>query len=91
MRSVRTREFRSKFESLPENIREKALQSFRLWMANTSHPGLYFKQIDSKEDIWSARINVDFRAVCMKKMQACETVYIWFWIGPHDEYERLIG
>ena len=41
--------------------------------------------------MWSARIDLDYRALCMKTREADETLYVWFWIGPHDEYERLIG
>ncbi len=91
MRSVRTREFKRKYELLPEHIREKVQKSFELWRANTRHPGLAFKQVDAEEDMWSVRVDLDYRALCMKTSEADETLYVWFWIGPHDEYERLIG
>jgi hypothetical protein len=91
MKSVRTREFRKRYDALPESIREKVQKSFELWKANTSHPGLYFKQVDADKDMWSARVDLDYRAVCMKTEESGQTVYVWFWIGPHDEYERLIG
>jgi len=38
--------------------------------------------------VWSIRIgNTNYRALA--DVQA-DTVY-WFWIGPHDEYERIIS
>ena len=91
MRSVRTREFKRRYEALPLNIREKAQRSFELWKANTAHPGLFFKQVDVEEDMWSARVDLEYRAVCMKTSEAGATLYVWFWIGPHDEYERLFS
>jgi hypothetical protein len=91
VRSVRTRDFRKLYGALSDDIRTKAQKSFELWKANTSHPGLYFKQVDSEDDMWSARIDMNYRALCMKTEQQGETVYVWFWIGPHDEYERLIS
>ena len=91
MRSVRTHAFRRLYEALAEETRDKAQRSFELWKADTSHPGLYFKQVDAEENIWSARVDLSYRALCIKTEQNSETVYVWFWIGPHDEYERLIG
>ena len=36
---------------------------------------------------WSARVGRDFRAVARERSEGL----LWFWIGSHDEYERLIG
>lgn len=40
-----------------------------------------------KGDYWSVRINRGHRAL---GREHAGTLY-WFWIGPHDEYERLIN
>jgi hypothetical protein len=41
--------------------------------------------------MWSVRVDRNYRALCMKTEDGGETVFVWFWIGPHDEYERLLG
>jgi hypothetical protein len=33
------------------------------------------------------RIDLDWRALGVVK----ESVIIWFWIGPHSEYEKLLA
>jgi hypothetical protein len=35
---------------------------------------------------WSARVTLDFRAVAIEDGPQLA----WFWIGHHDEYDRLI-
>jgi hypothetical protein len=53
-------------------------------MENPGHPSLRFER---KGDYWSVRINRGHRAL---GREHAGTLY-WFWIGPHDEYERLIN
>ncbi|HEY0837931.1 MAG TPA: hypothetical protein VGE72_28705 [Azospirillum sp.] len=62
------------------------MTAYRQWAANPWHPGLQFKQVHATRSIWSARINLGWRALGLREG---ETV-TWFWIGSHDEYERLI-
>jgi hypothetical protein len=90
MKSVRTSSFKRLYDSLPDDIRNKADKSFKLWENDTTHPGLHFEKVDAESNMWSARIDLDYRAVCMKRMRDGETRYVWFWIGGHKEYERLI-
>jgi len=35
---------------------------------------------------WSARVTNSFRALAIREGD----VFIWFWIGPHDEYMRML-
>ncbi len=37
--------------------------------------------------IYSVRIDLDWRALGVLK----QGVVIWFWIGPHSEYEKLLS
>jgi hypothetical protein len=37
--------------------------------------------------IYSVRIDIDWRAVGVMR----DDEVIWFWIGPHKEYERLLA
>jgi hypothetical protein len=68
---------------LPPPVRRLARKKFELWLRDPQHPSLRFKKVGR---FWSARIGGDFRAV--GKIQGDQVE--WFWIGPHDEYDRLV-
>ncbi len=84
MDSSTTSDFWRGYAALPPEIKTKAKKAFRLWKATPSHPSLHFKKVG---DYWSARVDLHWR-VLGRMHQG--TLY-WFWIGPHDEYERLIA
>ena len=54
---------------------------------NPNHPGLQFKQVHSTRPIYSARISLDYRALGI--LEGDEM--IWFWIGSHADYDRLLA
>lgn len=68
---------------LPDYVQKLARQNFALLKANPYHPSLHFKKVGK---FWSARVTLNHRALAVKD----EDGFIWVWIGPHDEYERLI-
>lgn len=72
--------------SLPEPVRSRAQRAYRLFQRDPSHPGLNFKKVDETNNIYSARIGRGYRA--LGQMDGLEIV--WFWIGPHHDYDRLI-
>jgi hypothetical protein len=76
-------EFWHCLESLPPQVQKIAHKNFKLWKKNPSMKSLAFKKI--KDDLWSIRAGSGFRALATFD----DDSYIWFWIGPHDEYERL--
>ncbi len=84
MNSRTTRSFREAFRALPPDIKDRAREAYRLWRANPQLPGLRFKRVG---DEVSVRIGRNYRALGI--LQG-DTVY-WYWIGKHDEYDRLIG
>ena len=45
------------------------------------------KKVHNTLPIYSVRIDLDWRAFGVLK----QGVVIWFWIGPHCEYERLLS
>ena len=51
-----------------------------------THPGLNFKLVNQREQMWSARINDQYRALGIRDGASVT----WFWIGEHEEYERII-
>jgi hypothetical protein len=78
-----TARFRSSLARLPEPVQRLARQNFELLKENSAHPSLHFKKIGN---LWSARVGISYRAVAVED----GADFIWVWIGPHDEYQRII-
>jgi hypothetical protein len=79
-----TTKFRGLLADLSPDLRRKASAAYEHLKANPSHLGLEFKKIGT---VWSARIDSGVRALAF---EVEEGHLIWFWIGHHDEYERII-
>jgi hypothetical protein len=71
-------------EILPKVMRDLADKNFELLKANPKHPSLHFKQIGN---LWSVRVGKPYRALGLNKTEGI----IWFWIGSHADYDRLIS
>jgi hypothetical protein len=78
-------EFWQTYSKLPLQIKERAKKAYRLWIQDPFHPSLHFKKVG--EDLWSARITFDYRALAWKQGED----YYWIWIGTHDDYESIIN
>ena len=78
-----TDRFWESLERLPEGLQKLARENFELLKANPLHPSLHFKKIGQ---FWSARIGLNHRALAVED----GSDFVWVWIGPHDEYRRLI-
>jgi hypothetical protein len=86
MTSHTTRSFRDAFARLPKNIQSRAREAYRRFQNNPHHTSLQFKKVHYTRPIYSARITDDYRVRGI--VQGDEVV--WFWIGKHEEYERLL-
>jgi hypothetical protein len=84
--SYTTQSFRDALAILPTDIRKRARAAYDRFHANPRHPGLEFKKVHRTRPIYSARVNDDYRAVGI--LDGNEIV--WFWIGKHEEYDRLL-
>jgi CRISPR/Cas system endoribonuclease Cas6 (RAMP superfamily) len=89
MKSSRTKNFRNLFDKLPERIKENAKKNYKLWKEDQFHSSLEFKKVKPKENIWSVRVGIGWRALGV--MKADEEKIVWFWIGSHAEYDKIIG
>lgn len=87
MISSTTAKFKKFFAFLPQDIQRQSRKAYKLFIKNWSHPSLHFKRIHQTRPIYSIRINLNYRAVGIMENEHI----IWFWIGTHDEYERLIA
>jgi len=86
MKSVITGDFREAFSKLPDPIRQQARRAYGLFRQNPSHPGLGFKKVDSENNTYSVRIGLGYRALG----ELDGDCILWFWIGPHAEYDRRL-
>jgi mRNA-degrading endonuclease RelE of RelBE toxin-antitoxin system len=86
MVSETTEAFRRQVRELPESARSMARQAYRKWLSNPRHPSLQFKRIHLHEPIYSVRIGIHWRAVCVVEGDTAT----WFWIGSHAAYDALI-
>jgi hypothetical protein len=57
-----------------------------LFRENPSHPGLRFKKVHPDPPTYSARVGIGYHAVGVR---VGDTV-VWFWIGSHANYDRLL-
>jgi hypothetical protein len=71
------------YEKLPQRTQKLADKAFAQLKQNPQHASLQFKQVGK---YWSARVNRNFRALAVK----APVGWVWFWIGPHSAYERMI-
>jgi len=71
------------YNKLPENIRELADKKYKLLKSDPSHPSLHFKKT---EQYWSVRIGIKYRSLAVETSKNL----IWFWIGTHADYDKLL-
>ena len=85
MKSSTTAEFWTRYRLLPDEVRAAARRAYRLWSQNPRAPALRFKKV---RDVYAVRIGTTgYRALASTEPDG----FLWFWIGPHDEYLRLLG
>lgn len=86
MNSYLTEDFLECFRQLPQEIKEKARKNYRFWKQNPNHPSLQFKRVHTREPIYAVRVGIGWRVLGLRE----DGGMYWFWIGPHDEYEKLL-
>jgi hypothetical protein len=77
-------EFWARYHELPVEVRELADRAFELLKTDPRHPSLHLKKV---KRYWAARVGLHHRAVAVEAPDGL----LWFWIGSHAEYDRLIG
>jgi hypothetical protein len=83
-RSRASAEFWDLYNRIPLTAQRAADKQFELFRKDPTHPSLHLKPVGG---LWSARINDAYRALAVREGD----VFYWFWVGPHDQYERLIN
>jgi hypothetical protein len=71
------------YKRLPLPIQQLADKNFKLLKDDAEHPSLHLKKVGK---YWSVRVGRKYRALAVE----VEEGLIWFWIGTHAEYDKLI-
>ena len=69
--------FLKKYAGLPIN-------PIGCYARNPKHPSLHLKRIGR---FWSVRVGLHYRALAVEE----QGTIVYFWVGPHAHYNRLIG
>ncbi len=83
MRHFASPAFWEAYEKLPPLAQGLADRAFERLKANPAHPSLRLKKVGR---YWSVRVSRTYRALGVESAPGI----LWFWIGPHSEYERQI-
>lgn len=84
MKHFASSRFWARYEALPGPVRTLAEKNFALLKADPRHPSLHFKRIGP---LWSVRMGERYRALGTD----VEDGVMWFWIGTHTEYDKIVG
>ena len=72
------------YQSLPANVQELADKNFDLLKSNPLHPSLRFKKIANYR---SVRVGIYYRALAVEIPEGL----LWFWIGSHSDYDKILA
>ena len=72
------------YRALPTDIQILADRAFGQLKADPHHPSMHFKKTGT---FWSSRVGLHYRALAVEVPNGV----LWFWIGTHAEYDRLVG
>ncbi|MFH1901699.1 MAG: hypothetical protein ABIK26_05570 [Candidatus Omnitrophota bacterium] len=71
------------YKQLPASVQNLADKNFELLKTNPKHPSLHFKKVGRYR---SVRVGRKYRSIGVE----IDKNLIWFWIGTHPEYDRLL-
>ena len=84
MRHFTSPSFWECYEKLPKHIQRLADKNFELLKEDTHHPSLHLKKVDR---YWAVRVGNRHRSLAVE----IEKGLLWFWIGTHAEYDKLLS
>jgi hypothetical protein len=79
-----SRRFWQCYKALPPEVQRLADANFTLLKTDSTHPSLHLKKVGN---FWSVRVGIHYRALAVD----AASDLVWFWIGHHAEYDRLIA
>lgn len=72
------------YRALPAEAQDLADRTFAQLKANPHHPSIQLKKVGA---CWSARVGLHYRALATEVPDGM----LWYWIGTHAQYDRIIG
>ena len=75
------------YAALDSRGQAAARRAYQLFAQNTDHPSLRFKKLQGYENVWSVRVNEQYRAVGERVGDTIERA----WIGSHNEFDSQFG
>ena len=87
MKSRATKRFWAAYGELSHDDKHLAREAYLQFSNDPSHPSLKFKCVHASKPIYSVRISRGIRALGVLSGESIT----WFWIGSHDDYERLLS
>jgi hypothetical protein len=85
--SKTTEDFRKLYAGLPKYIQKQAREAYAQFKHQPKHPSLQFKKVHASKPIYSVRVSLGYRAVGIMRGRDI----VWFWIGSHANYDRLLS
>lgn len=87
MRHFALPRFWEHYRRLPREVQELADRCYALLLADPLHPSLHFKRVGGTKQLWSVRVGAHYRALARERPEGI----VWFWIGTHADYEKLLS
>jgi hypothetical protein len=78
-----TAAFWKRYDALPPQVRAVADGNFERLKQDPHHPSLHLKEVGR---FWSVRVGASWRALAVKDGESL----VWFWIGSHADYDKLL-
>lgn len=83
MRHFTSPSFWDCYNKLPKHIQQLADKNFEILKENPQHPSLHLKKTGK---YLSARVGKKYRSLAVE----VKAGLLWFWIGTHAEYNKLL-
>ena len=84
MKHLATPQFWELYQNLPSQIQDLADKNYALLKQDPTHPSLHLKKV---KNFWSVRIGIRYRALAFQ----VEEGLIWFCIGTHADYDKMVN
>ena len=75
------------YAALHSRVQAASRRAYQLFAQNPEQPSLRFKKLQGYENVWSVRVNEQYRAVGERVGDMIE----WVWIGSHNEFDSQFG
>jgi hypothetical protein len=79
-----TPRFWHRYRLLPVEVQRLADSCYELLRQDSRHPSLHLKKVGR---FWSVRVGLHYRAMAVED----GADLVWFSIGTHAEYDKLLG